>query len=74
LKGVKQREPNCLLHFSVSVELDVRTLPELVQVRPLLIEEAVPASVPRRIERRGDLVPDRRHRALARPAVGEELD
>jgi hypothetical protein len=74
LKSVKQREPNRLLHFRVSLEFDVRTLPEVVQVRPLLVEEAVPASVPRRSERRGDLVTDRRHRALARPAVGEELD
>src|SRR5436309_13795989 len=74
LKSVKQREPNGLLHFRVSLELDVRTLPEMVQVRALLVEEAVPATVPRGKERRADLVADRRHRALARPAVGEKLD
>ena len=74
LQGVEEREADRLLQLGVALELDVGALPEVVEVRALVREQPVPAGVARLGERGDDLVAQRRHRALARPAVGEELD
>src|SRR5204862_3256640 len=74
LQRVEEREPDRLLQLGVALELDVGTVPELVKVRPLVIEETLPAGVAGLSQGGDDLVANRRQRALARPAVGEELD
>ena len=74
LQRVKEREPDGLLELGVSLELDVGGRPEVVEVRPLAFEEAVPARVLGLRDGRDHLVSDRRQRALARPAVRQELD
>ncbi len=74
LQRVKEREPDRLLQLGVAVEADVGAPPEVVQVAPLIGQQTVPAGVRGLCERGRDLVADGGHRALARPAVGEELD
>ena len=74
LKGVKEREADRLLELGVAVEFDVGAIPEVVQVAALAGEQPLPAGVPRLGKRRGDLIAQRRRRALARPSVGDELD
>jgi len=71
---VKQREPDGLLELGVPFDLDVGTVPEVVEVRALACGEAVPAAAQDAGQRCPGLVPHRRQRALARPSVGEELD
>ena len=73
LQRVEEAEADRLLQLAVAVDLDVRPVPEVVQVLALARHQPVPARVPRRRERGVDLVAHRRQRALARPAVGEEL-
>ena len=74
LERVEEREAHGLLELGVALELDVGAVPEVVEVRALAGEQAVPARVSRLGERGDHLVADGRERALARPAVGEELD
>jgi hypothetical protein len=71
---VEEREADRLLQLGVALELDVGAVPELAEVRPLVVEEALPAGVAPLCERRHDLVAHGGERALTRPAVGEELD
>jgi hypothetical protein len=71
---MERRQPHRLLQLRVTVDLDVRGLPELVQVRALLGHQPVPAGVARSRERRPDLVVQRRQRPPRRPAVGQVLD
>ena len=58
----------------VAVHLHVGAAPHVVEVLALPGQQPVPAGPLRRRERRVDLVAQRRHRARARPAVGEQLD
>ena len=74
LKRVEEREAHGLLKLEVALELDVGSIPEIVEVCALGRQEAVPAGVPRLRERRDDLVADCRDAAPARPAVRQELD
>lgn len=74
LKRVEERETDGLLQLRIAFQLDVGTLPEVVEVRALGRHEPLPPRVPCLGERRGNLVAERRRRAAARPAVGEELD
>ena len=74
LQHVEEREAHRLLQLGVALELDVGALPEVVEVVALVGDQAVPAGVARLGQRGGDLVAQRRQRALARPAVGEQLD
>jgi len=73
LERVEQREPQRVLQFHVSVDFDVRAIPELVEVGALPGDETVPSCVPRLRERSYDFVAERRVRAPARPGVREEL-
>jgi hypothetical protein len=73
LQDVEQPEAHGLLHDGVAVDLDVGAVPVVVEVGALAREQALPAAVAGAGERRRDLVAHRRHRAHARPAVGEEL-
>jgi len=43
---VKQPEAHRLLDLGVAVQFDIGTVPELVQVVPLLGEQAIPAGQP----------------------------
>ena len=74
LQRVEEREAERLLQLGVAVQLDVGAVPEVVQVGALAGEQPLPAGVASLGERGGDLIAQRRRRALARPAVGEELD
>ena len=74
LERVEQGEPERLLQLGVAVELDIRPLPEAVEVGPLLADQPRPARVPRLGERRAHLIAHGGRRALSRPAVGQELD
>ena len=62
LERVEEREADCLLQLGVAVELDVGALPEVVEVRALRLEQALPAGVPR-LGERGD------GQVAARPAA-----
>ena len=73
LQRVEEREPHRLLQLGVAVELDIGMRPEVVQIRALVGNEALPARVARLGERGDDLVAQRGVRAPARPAVREEL-
>ena len=59
LQDVEEREANRLLELGITVELHVGPLPELIQVLPLVSEEALPARQASRFEGRHDLVPQR---------------
>ena len=74
LQRVEQAEAKCLLQLGIAVDLDVRAVPEVVQVGALFGEETVPAGVLRLCQRCRDLIDDRRRRALAGPPIGDELD
>jgi len=65
LQRVEEREAHGLLQLGVAVELDVRGRPEVVEVRPLPLEQAHPPRVPRLRERRHDLA-----RAARRASAG----
>ena len=74
LQDVEEREAHRLLDLQITLQLDVSTRPEVVQVGPLLGEQAIPAGQPRGRKRSHNLVLDRRPRTQARPAVGDEFD
>ena len=63
LQDVKQREPNRLLELGVAFQLDVRAVPEIVQILALLIGEPVPTAVLGFRQRGDDLIANRGHRA-----------
>ena len=52
LERVEEREAHGLLKLEVTLELDVGSIPEIVEVGALGRKEAVPAGVPRLRERR----------------------
>jgi len=56
LEDVEEGEAHGLLHVGVPVDFDVGTIPEVVQIGALLVDQAVPASLARRGEGRRDLV------------------
>src|SRR5262249_49600548 len=70
LQRVEDREAHGLLELGVALELHVGAAPELVEIRALPVEKALPTGVARLRERGDDLISDRRERTLARPAVG----
>ncbi len=74
LERVEEAEANGLLQFGVAVDLDVRSIPEVIQISALLGDETVPAVVPRLRQGCGDLVDDGRRGALPGPSICEELD
>ena len=47
LENVKKSEAHCLLNLGITVQLHIGPLPEFVQVHALLVEQALPAGVPR---------------------------
>ena len=65
LQHVEQREPHRLLHLGIPVDLHVRAVPEVVEVRALIGEQAVPAGLPRRGQGRPHLVTHGRQRSGA---------
>lgn len=70
---MEQGESDGLLKFVVAVDLDIGPRPEVPQVVPLFLHQAVPACAARRRERRFDLVSHCGKRPRARPAVGDQL-
>jgi hypothetical protein len=74
LQDVEQGKANRLLELGVAVQLHVGAMPEVIEISSLIGQEPVPSPKVRRGEGGGDLVPQGRHRALPRPAVGQELD
>ena len=74
LEDVEEGEAHRLLDLGVAVDLDVGAVPEVVQIGPLLLDQAVPARLAGTGQRGGNLVPQCRPRTLRRPAVGDELD
>ena len=74
LQDVEQAEAHRLLDLGVTVHLDVGAVPELVQVGPLLGEQAVPAGQVGGRQRPHHLVDEGGPGPLARPAVADELD
>ena len=74
LKRVEERKANSLLQLGVTVELDVRTPPEVVQVGTLRRDQPLPAGMPRFGESRDGEISDGGEGTLARRAVREELD
>ena len=74
LQEVKQRETHRLLHSGVTLDLDIGASPKIVEIRPLLGDQPVPARLNRASECGGDLIADRGLRAGRRPAVGHEFD
>ncbi len=74
LMNVEQREPYGLLELRISVDLDVRAVPVVVELLALFGCQLVPAGQPGGRERALDLIPQGRRRATMRPAVREELD
>src|SRR4029078_738155 len=73
LQRVKEGKADGMLELGVPLELDVGGGPEVVEVRPLPFEQAVPARVLGLCNCRDHLVAGRRQRTLARPAGGPEL-
>src|ERR1035441_4328776 len=73
LQDVEKPEPDGLLDLVVAVELDVGPAPEVIEVPALVGEQAVPARLHGFAERGLDLVAQRGHRAVSRPAVRDEL-
>jgi hypothetical protein len=71
---VEEREAHRLLQLGVAFELDVGTIPEVVEVLALGVHKSLPPAPARTGECGLDLVADGGKRALARPAVGQELD
>jgi hypothetical protein len=74
LERVEEAEANRKLQLGVTVDLDIGTIPEVVEVGTLVAEETIPAVLSRLRDRRRDLVDDRLGRAPPRPPVSEELD
>ena len=74
LQDVEEGEADGLLQLGVSLEVDVGAAPEVVEVRALFREQAVPARQQGGGQRSLDLVPESRRGALFGPAVGQELD
>ena len=74
LKGMEEGETHGLLELGVAVQLHVRSIPEIVEIGTLGLDQPIPASVPRRGQGGDHLVADRCQRALARPPVGQKLD
>ncbi len=73
LVGVEHPEAHGLLDLRGAVDLDVGDLPERLEALGLLFDDPVPAGVQRADQRRRNLIAQRGDRALARPAVGDEL-
>jgi hypothetical protein len=73
LQDVEEGEADGLLDLLVAVDLDVGAGPEVVEVVPLFVEEALPAAVRGRRQRRLHLVAHRGPGAGAGPAVGDEF-
>src|SRR6266699_3875320 len=74
LQDVEERETYRLLDLGIALQFDVCTRPDVVQVGPLLGEQALPAGQARGRQCGPDLIVDGRPRTQTRPAVGNELD
>jgi hypothetical protein len=70
---MEQREPDRLLQLRIAVHPYVGAVPEVVQVGPLLGEQAPEPGVAGGGQCRGHLVPQRRPGPQAGPAVREQL-
>src|SRR5215217_6418004 len=73
LQGMEECEADRLLELGVSLKLHVGAIPEVLEVVTLGAYESLPAASACCGEGRLDLVAHRRHGALARPAVPQEL-
>jgi hypothetical protein len=73
LQDVEQPEAHRLLDLGVAIHLDVGAVPELVEVGPLLGQQAIPAGQVGAGQRADDLVDQGRPGPLARPAVADVL-
>ena len=71
---MEEAEPDRLLDLHVAVDLDVRALPELVEVGALLVEQPLPAGQRGRRHRAAHLVDQGRPGPGGGPAVAEVLD
>ncbi len=71
---MEQAEPHGLLDLDVALDLDVGSIPEVVQERTLIGDQAVPAGQPRAAQRGPHLIPHGLQGPYARPAVADELD
>ena len=71
---MEEAEADRLLELGVALDLDVGPRPEAVEHLALGRAQPVEAGVPRLREAAADLGADRVDRAVARPAVGEELE
>ena len=74
LHQVKEPEPHGLLGFRVAFDLDVRVLPEVVEVLALRVQQRFPPAVARAVQCRGGLVAQCRSGAQTRPAIGDVFD
>ena len=74
LEHVEHAEPHGLLDLDVPVDLDVGTIPEVVEIGPLIGDQAVPAGKAGAAQRGPHLVPHGGQGADTGPAVGYELD
>ena len=73
LYDLEEREAHRLLKLGIAVELDVCAVPDVVEIRALRGQQAVPPVTLRRRQRGVDLVAQCGHRTAARPAVSEQL-
>ncbi len=71
---MEQGETDGLLHLGITVDLDVRTGPEVVKIGPLFGEQPRPAGLAGGGQRGRGLVAQGRQGTLYRPAIGDELD
>src|SRR5207245_7128442 len=65
LKRVEERKAKRLLQLDVAVELDVGAIPEVIEIRSLVLQEPIPAGMPGLRQRGAYLVAERLHRAPA---------
>ncbi len=73
LQNLEQREPDRLLNLRVAGHLDVSPGPEVVQERPLLGQQLIPAGELGQRQRRGHLIVHGRPGPDRRPAVADVL-
>src|ERR1700758_4477110 len=74
LQDLVESEARRVLHLGISVDLDVGSGPELIQVGALFPQQTVPAGRTSGRKRRSNLIMYGGTRALTGPAVGYELD
>src|SRR5689334_12535193 len=74
LQNVEESKAHGLLNLRIPIHLNVSLRPKIIQIDPLLSQQALPASHPGCGESRNNLRFKGRSRTQARPTVGNELD